>query len=146
MALFQVFRSYRVQLYRWITNSTQHSFRSIWMPVRLGVQAFSRTSLPSSPPAPHHEWETTGCTLAGLWCTWLDSLMRWIVANTTVLLFPRNDEHSINIARSGGPCGDMNKTFGFFFSFKLDAIYQLGLRPHKQFHLISPLMFSLCLP
>lgn len=35
--------------------------------------------------------------------------------------------------------------FCFFFFSKLDALYQLGLHPRKQFHLINVLMFSLCL-
>lgn len=41
--------------------------------------------------------------------------------------------------------GEMNRTFSALFS-KLDVIRQLSLHPHKQFHLINTLMFSVCPP
>lgn len=62
---------------------------------------------------------------------WLDML--WQVPLSFCL--SHNDEHSTTMAH-WGPCGKMNKTFAFFPQIRCK-----GLRPCKQFCLISVLMF-----
>lgn len=118
-------------------NHTQHSIQ-ISKPVCLWSSSF-QTCKAFDPHCCTH-WSMNykalrmlqqGCNTLD-WIVWLDML--WQVPLSFCL--SHNDEHSTTMAH-WGPCGKMNKTL----APPPPQIRCKGLRPCKQFHLISVLMF-----